>query len=86
MSFEVLGFDVLLDEKLRPWLLEVNRSPSFATDEKIDNEIKSGLLTDTLRLVHSRSFPVSPRFIGLSPSLNGILMAYSRTGLNHSAL
>ena len=49
VSFEVLGFDVLLDEKLRPWLLEVNRSPSFATDEKIDNEIKSGLLTDTLR-------------------------------------
>ena len=53
MSFEVLGFDVLLDEKLRPWLLEVNRSPSFATDEKIDNEIKSGLLTDTLRFAHS---------------------------------
>jgi len=55
VSFEVLGFDVLLDDKLRPWLLEVNRSPSFATDEKIDNEIKSGLLTDTLRLLNIRA-------------------------------
>ncbi|EDV22263.1 uncharacterized protein TRIADDRAFT_59327 [Trichoplax adhaerens] len=50
--FEILGFDVILDRKLRPWLLEVNRSPSFGTDGKIDYDIKSRLLTDTLRLVN----------------------------------
>lgn len=29
-SFEFLGFDVLLDEALEPWILEVNMSPAMA--------------------------------------------------------
>jgi len=31
--FQILGFDVILDSKLKPWLLEVNNNPSLAVDE-----------------------------------------------------
>ncbi|XP_051927652.1 tubulin polyglutamylase ttll6 [Hippocampus zosterae] len=50
--FEILGFDVLLDERMRPWLLEVNHSPSFTTDSPLDSEVKDALLLDTLLLIN----------------------------------
>jgi tubulin polyglutamylase TTLL6/13 len=38
--FQVLGLDVLIDSNLKPWLLEINQSPSFHTDGVIDKEVK----------------------------------------------
>ena len=49
--FEILGFDILLDQDLKPWLLEVNHSPSFTTDTPFDRKIKAELLTDVLNIV-----------------------------------
>lgn len=49
LCFELLGFDVLLDEKYTPWLLEVNHSPSFSCDTGVDLEVKAAVLTDTLK-------------------------------------
>ena len=47
--FEILGFDVLLDDRLRPRLIEVNHSPSFGMDSPLDRRVKSGLIGDALR-------------------------------------
>ena len=49
--FEILGFDILLDRRLKPWLIEVNHSPSFHTDAPLDKEVKEGLLYDTFNLI-----------------------------------
>ncbi|XP_074090164.1 tubulin polyglutamylase TTLL13-like isoform X2 [Macrotis lagotis] len=50
--FEILGFDILLDHKLKPWLLEVNHSPSFTTDSCLDREVKDALLGDAMNLIN----------------------------------
>jgi len=49
--FELLGFDVIIDETLKPWLLEVNLSPSLAVDTPLDLKVKSRMLADLLTLV-----------------------------------
>ncbi|CAH8534869.1 unnamed protein product [Schistosoma turkestanicum] len=50
--FEILGFDILIDNQLNPWLIEVNRSPSYNIDQKLDKQIKYNLLMDTIRLLN----------------------------------
>uniref|UniRef100_A0A8C5HGH2 Tubulin tyrosine ligase-like family, member 7 n=1 Tax=Gouania willdenowi TaxID=441366 RepID=A0A8C5HGH2_GOUWI len=54
VCFEVLGFDIILDRKLKPWLLEINRAPSFGTDQKIDYDVKKGVLLNALKLLNIR--------------------------------
>ncbi|KYQ57087.1 Tubulin polyglutamylase ttll6 [Trachymyrmex zeteki] len=54
--FELLGFDILLDWKLKPYLLEVNHSPSFHTDAQIDREVKEGLLMDTFDILNLQQY------------------------------
>jgi len=51
MCFEVLGFDVIIDEEQKPWLLEVNQAPSFQTDSELDYGVKKEVLLDTFRLL-----------------------------------
>ena len=49
--FELYGFDILVDSDLKPWLLEVNLSPSLNCDAPIDMKIKSAMICDLLNLV-----------------------------------
>jgi tubulin polyglutamylase TTLL5 len=51
ICFELLGFDILLDADMKPWLMEVNLSPSLATESPLDLKIKSNLFLDSMNLV-----------------------------------
>ena len=52
MCFQILGFDILLDHKLKPYLIEVNHLSSFGTDSPLDKKIKFDLITDTINLLN----------------------------------
>ena len=50
-GYELFGFDVLLDAKLKPWLIEVNISPSLHSSSPLDLDVKSPLATEVFNLV-----------------------------------
>jgi len=54
--FEVFGYDILIDSELKPWLLEVNLSPSLACESPLDTTIKANLISDTLNIVGVQPF------------------------------
>lgn len=49
--FEVYGFDVLIDDALKPWLIEVNASPSLSTTTDMDRNLKMGVINDTFNVI-----------------------------------
>ena len=64
-GYELFGFDVLLDAKLKPWLIEVNISPSLHSSSPLDLDVKSPLATEVFNL--GRYF-VSFRFLSFLSS------------------
>ena len=58
-SFEFVGVDILLDSNLKPYLLEINISPSMAGTSKLDEKIKLEVAHDLYNLV--RILDVSAR-------------------------
>ncbi|XP_007484954.1 probable tubulin polyglutamylase TTLL2 [Monodelphis domestica] len=50
--FELFGFDILIDDKFKPWLLEVNYSPGLSLDCSIDESVKRKLIHDIIELMH----------------------------------
>ncbi|KJH41154.1 Tubulin-tyrosine ligase family protein [Dictyocaulus viviparus] len=49
-NFELFGFDILVDAELKPWLLEVNLSPSLSCDAPVDSLVKTRLICDLFNL------------------------------------
>ncbi|XP_068926670.1 probable tubulin polyglutamylase TTLL2 [Petaurus breviceps papuanus] len=50
--FDLFGFDVLIDDKFKPWLLEVNFSPGLSLDCSTDVSVKRKLIHDIIELMH----------------------------------
>ena len=44
--FEIYGYDVLIDDNLKPWLIEVNASPSLSTTTEMDRCLKMQVIND----------------------------------------
>lgn len=49
--YELYGYDILIDSDLRPWLIEINSSPSLDANTEDDYDMKFSMLNEMLDLV-----------------------------------
>ena len=52
ICFEVLGFDIFIDDQVKLWLLEINSLISLETNSPLDKKIKSDLITETFKIIN----------------------------------
>jgi tubulin polyglutamylase TTLL1 len=45
------GYDILIEDNLKPWLIEVNASPSLSTTTDSDRILKMQLMQDVFNIV-----------------------------------
>ncbi|GCB77438.1 probable tubulin polyglutamylase TTLL2 [Scyliorhinus torazame] len=82
---ELFGFDILIDDKIKPWLLEVNYSPALIVDCNADVIVKRGLLYDLIDLLNykevdtlrQRGYPSPWKYNALSRSHPSFLVTNS---------
>ncbi|PAA48951.1 hypothetical protein BOX15_Mlig012852g2, partial [Macrostomum lignano] len=49
--FECYGYDIIIDNNLKPWLIEVNASPSLSSTTSHDRVMKHKLINDVINIV-----------------------------------
>ena len=63
----------MLDEELKPWLVEVNASPSLSATTSSDRDMKSGLIKDVLDIVipENNTDPITVNYVFKQANLQG---------------
>ena len=50
-TFQLFGLDVILDDKLHPYILEINKGPNMMPITKKDLELKTNIYNDMYNII-----------------------------------
>jgi tubulin monoglycylase TTLL3/8 len=50
-SFQLYGFDIMMDKRFKPWLIEVNSNPALDYSTKITEKLVPEMLEDMIKVV-----------------------------------
>lgn len=65
--FEIFGYDFMIDNELKPWLIEVNTNPCLEESNKLLSMLVPRMLDDAFRLTLDVMFPPLPHVIEPGP-------------------
>lgn len=69
--FELYGYDVMISSDFKPWLIEVNASPSLTANTPLDYDMKFALLDDTMTILDFEKY-----LVGTETQIGGFDLLY----------
>ena len=48
---QILGFDIMVDADLKPWLIETNAAPALGLESEVDRRVKPKLINDMVEVI-----------------------------------
>ena len=69
-SFEIFGYDFLIDCEFNPFLIEINTNPGYEESSPLIKMLVPRMIDDALRLTVDTSFPRDPstdKYVNISP-------------------
>ena len=56
LSFEIFGYDFIIDNNFKPWILEINNNPGLGISSPVIEKLVPRMMDDALRLTIDKVF------------------------------
>ena len=57
LSFQIFGYDFIIDQKFNPWILEINDNPGLEISSELISHLIPRMIDDAVRLTVDKVFP-----------------------------
>ena len=57
LSFQIFGYDFIIDKEYNPWILEINDNPGLEISSELISHLIPRMIDDALRLTVDKVFP-----------------------------
>ena len=57
LSFQIFGYDFIIDQKYNPWILEINDNPGIEISSELISHLIPRMIDDAIRLTVDKVFP-----------------------------
>ena len=57
LSFQIFGYDFIVDQKYNPWILEINDNPGLEISSELISHLIPRMIDDAIRLTVDKVFP-----------------------------